>query len=69
MDDDEPGRRRDDFRQARIGAALALTSAVLFILIVDAISPTYEASPVVLGAVLGTIATLVGVEILGRGGA
>lgn len=68
MSDDDQGHRRDDYRAARIGAALALTFAVLFILIVDAVSSSYEASPVVLGAVLGTIATLVGVEILGRGG-
>jgi hypothetical protein len=60
-DDDE--RRADDYRQARIGAASALVVALLLILLIDALSADYEASPIVVGAILGTIATLVGVEI------
>ena len=63
MDDDEEQVRADDYRQARIGAAAALVVALFFLLLIDALSPAYEASPIVVGALLGTIATLVGVEI------
>lgn len=57
--------RKDDYRQARIGAAAALVVVVLLILLIDAINVDYEASPIVVGAILGTIAALMGVEIIG----
>ena len=40
-----------------------LTAVVVFILIFDAFSGDYEASPVILAALLGTIGALVGIEI------
>lgn len=61
------GSRRSDYRQARIGAAAALVGVVVLIVIVDAFSVAYELSPVVLAALLGTVAALVGVELRGLG--
>jgi hypothetical protein len=55
--------RRDDYRAARIGAAAALVSVLIVVLILDAIVPGYELSPVTIAALCGTIAALVGVEL------
>lgn len=60
---DDRRAREGDYRIARIGAAAALTGVLVVILILDAIVPGYELSPVTLAALCGTIATLVGVEI------
>lgn len=69
-----PGRpqydRRDhsraaDYRAARIGAAAALTGVLVVLLVIDALTPDYDISPLVLIPVLGTILTLLGIEALG----
>ena len=61
---DEPRRvRQGDYRAARIGAAFALTFVVVAILLVDAFDVNYEANPVVLAALCGTILTLLGIEV------
>ena len=52
------------YRQARIGAGLALVGAVVFILILDAFRADFEANPIVVTTVLGAAAALFGVEIL-----
>lgn len=61
----QPGgddRRPADYRQARLSAALGLTAALVGLLFIDALSPTYEVSPVVVG-ILGTmILGLLGIE-------
>jgi hypothetical protein len=62
MSDDRDHARRVDYRRARIGAALALVAAVVLILVIDAFSTDYEASAVVLAALLGAIVTLLGLE-------
>jgi len=63
----EPGndrrRRGDDYRQARIGAAAALTGALVVLLFLDAIIPGYDVSPVTLAAMLGTVVALLGIEV------
>jgi len=56
-------RRRDDYRQARIGAASALTGALIVLLLLDAAIPGYDVSPVTAAAILGAILALVGVEV------
>ena len=38
-------------------------SVVVFVLIFDAFSMEYEASPIILAALLGTIGALMGIEI------
>ncbi len=53
-----------DYRSARVGAAAACFFAALVIVVVDAFSPEYEASPIILAILLGTGAALLGVEIL-----
>ena len=65
MPDDGNDRRRrgDDYRQARIGAAAALTGALVVLLFLDALIPGYDVSPVTLAAILGTILALVGVQV------
>jgi hypothetical protein len=62
-DDKRDPARSADYHHARVGAAAALTAVVVFILIFDAFSGDYEASPVILAALLGTIGALVGIEI------
>jgi hypothetical protein len=66
----EPPPRRDaGYRVARIGTAAALTSLLVFLLILDALSADYSLSEVTLTALLATILTLLGIEatsILGR---
>lgn len=63
MGDDRRDVRASDYHHARVGAAAALVSVVVFILVFDAISGEYEASPIVLAALLGTIGALMGIEI------
>lgn len=73
-DDDGEARvaaqRSPDYRVARIAAAGTLIFVVAFVVIFDAISPEYEASPVIVTALLGCAATLLGIEGLAvlRGG-
>lgn len=63
MPETEPPRaRQGDYRAARIGAAITLTLVVATVTILDAFDPTYETSPVVLAALLGTIIALLGIE-------
>ena len=62
-DDHRDGARSGDYRAARVGAALALTVAVVLMVLIDALSPDYDASPITLG-ILGTlIAGLLAVEV------
>ena len=56
------GRVDPDFRAARIGAAVALTITLIVLLVVDAFSPTYDISAVVLGGILTAVLTLLGIE-------
>ena len=63
MADDRRDVRRPDYHHARVGAAAALVSVVVFILIVDTLSLDYEASPIILAGLLGTIGALMGIEI------
>jgi hypothetical protein len=63
MGDDKRDVRGSDYHHARVGAAAALVSVVVFILVYDAVSGEYEASPIVLAALLGTIGALMGIEI------
>ena len=59
--DDPPARRSEtDYRTSRIRTAAALVSATIFLLVFDALSPTYALDPVVLGILIGGIATLLG---------
>jgi len=63
MGDDRRQARAADYHHARVGAGAALVVAVLFIVVFDAISTEYEASPVIIAALLGTIGALMGIEI------
>jgi hypothetical protein len=60
---DDRRSRSADYRGARIGAALACFGIVVLMLGWDAISPEYEASPIIVAMVLTTGATLLGVEL------
>lgn len=64
-DEGDGGRRRSgDYRAARIGAASALVLVVVVLAIADVFAgPEYDLNPVVLMSVLGTMATLLGIEI------
>jgi hypothetical protein len=62
---DGPDRRDADYRTARIGAAGALAAVTVVILVLDALVPTYDVDPVVLGLLLGSIGGLLGVDALG----
>lgn len=62
-DGDPLGSRRSDYRGARIGAAAALVLVVVFSLVIDATSPEFEVSALVLAALLGAILTLLGLEV------
>ena len=61
--DEVGGARKGDYRGARIGAAGTLVAVVVFSIVIDAFSPEYEASPIILAALLGTIITLLGLEV------
>ncbi len=60
---DERRSRSGDYRAARIGAAAGLTFAVMLMLLIDAFSPEYEASPVTLGVLATLIAGLLAVDL------
>jgi len=62
MSDDPKPARQGDYRAARIGSAVALTVAVCFIVVLDALDPAREANPIILAALLGTVVTLLGIE-------
>lgn len=57
--------RQGDYRQARIGAAIALILAAAFLATIDPFIPDYETSPLVLGILLTAGLSLLGVEALG----
>ena len=61
---DDADRRDGDYRTARIGAAAALAAVTAVILVLDALVPTYDVDPVVLGLLLGSIGGLLGVDAL-----
>jgi hypothetical protein len=54
--------RSGDYRVARISAATALTLVLGFIVVLDAFSPTYQVSEIVVGALIAGVATLLGIE-------
>lgn len=54
--------RQSDYRGARIAAAAALTIAVLFMVLVDAVRDDYEINPLVFLPLLATVLTLLGLE-------
>lgn len=54
--------RQGDYRLARISSASALTIVLAFIIVLDAFSPEYQVSEIVVGALLAGIATLLGIE-------
>jgi hypothetical protein len=70
MTGDRDPARLGDYRAARIGAAGALTAVLVVLLLIDALSPSYDINAVVLIPLLGTIAGLLGIEGLSvlRGG-
>lgn len=55
-------QRNGDYGAARVGAATALTAVVVVILVSDILVSGYHVDPVVLVSLLGTIATLLGIE-------
>ncbi len=61
---DRPDGRDGDYRTARIGAAAALAAVTVVILVLDAVVPTYDVDPIVLGLLLGSIGGLLGVDAL-----
>ena len=64
MTDDAPHGRGSDYRAARIGAALALISVVVLVVLIDALSSEYEVSALLVTSILGASAALLGVEIV-----
>lgn len=69
-DHPNPDHREGDFRAARIGAATALATVVVFLAVVDALSVEYALDPIVLATMLTTMLYLLGVEAINliRGG-
>jgi len=63
VSDDRRSSRSSDYRSARIGAALGLTCAVVLVMVIDAMSGAYEASPVTLGVLATLIAGLLAVDL------
>lgn len=57
-------RGPDDYRIARIATAIGLTFVTGILLFLDAISTEYSLSEVTLTALLATILTLLGAEVL-----
>lgn len=55
--------RQGDYRAARMGAAGALVVVVVFMVVIDAVNPDYEVSPLILLPLLGTIGALLGIEV------
>ncbi len=62
---DGPDGRDGEYRTARIGAAAALAAVTVVILVLDALVPTYDVDPVVIGLLLGSVGGLLGVDALG----
>lgn len=62
---DEPPRRTD-YRSARIGAAIALTLTLIALLVLDVVVPDYDVDPVVMGALVTTIANAPGDRVRQR---
>lgn len=65
MDDEEErpsGRRREDFRMARIGALAVLVVLVFVLGVQDSLSTDYELQPVTLITLLVAIFGLAGLE-------
>lgn len=55
--------RGDDYRQARIGAAAALTAVVVVLLVIDAFSDSYSTDTIMVATLLTTITLLLGLEV------
>jgi hypothetical protein len=55
--------RDADYRAARTGAAAALTGVMIVLLLVDAMSPEYEAAPFALVVLATLIASLLAVDL------
>ena len=60
--DDADQRRADVYSSARIGAAAALTLALVVLLVLDVLVPGYDVSPGILLPLLGAILALLGLE-------
>jgi hypothetical protein len=58
-----PNSRFGDYRAARMGAGIALTMTLVFLLLYDAISPSYDINPFVMVTIVTTVLTLFGLEI------
>lgn len=63
MSDDDRRVRGGEYRTARMAVAGTLTGLVVVLLLLDAVNPTYHLSEVTLGALVGAILTLLGVEV------
>ena len=59
-------RRGDDYRQARIGAAIGLVVTLVALLFLDALRPDYMIDKIVFGGLITTIITLLGIEVAGQ---
>ena len=59
-------RREDDYRLARIGAAIGLTVTLVGLLFLDALRPEYMIDKIVFGGLVTTIITLLGIEVAGQ---
>lgn len=57
------GRREGDYGTARVASALTLIAVVVFIMVVDALSTEYEASPIIVTALLAGAGSMLGVEV------
>lgn len=57
------GGRGADYRVGRLAAAGALTVTVVFLLVNDALRTDYQVDGVILTTLLGTIVTLLGIEL------
>jgi hypothetical protein len=54
--------RDGDFRAARIGAATGLVIVIMVLLLLDAVRNDYEVDAIVVGTILTTVVTLLGIE-------
>jgi hypothetical protein len=61
-DDAADRRRADVYSSARIGAAAALTLALVVLLVLDVAVPDYDINPGILLPLLGAILALLGLE-------
>ena len=60
---DERRHRSSDYRAARIGAAAGLTIAIIIVMVIDALSESFEVSPITLGVLATLIAGLLAVDL------